>query len=609
MLSKNSLVLYKNRPAQISNIGDKLEIALEDGKQLKVREKDVQLLHSGPIQSLKQIVRNQVKSPDSLPEEVETAWELLAGETTTLSELAELIYGEFTVDNAWLTWQYVAAGLHFQGEPEAITVQSAETVAKVQAERDAKTHEKQVWTDFLARLDANKPIPEDDRFFKEVAALALGQQQRCRVLQALNQAETPENAHAFLLKKKYWDATVNPHPIRLGLPITDPELSLANLPDEDRRDLTHLPAFAIDDVGSTDPDDALSLVGNRLWVHIADVAALIPPNSPADLEARARGANLYLPDKTVHMLPPKATEILALGLAEISPALSFGLDLDDDDNITNLEIVPSWIRVQRTTYDIVEEGLDTPNFQALNALAQRLYARRQANDAVEIDLPEIKISVVDDEVDIRPLPKLRSRDLVREAMLLCGQALANFAQEANIPFPYTTQPPPEERISETGLADMFAQRRLMRPSQRTSEPGQHAGLGLPIYTQATSPLRRYADLVAHQQLRAYLRGEAPLSGQAVLAHIAEAEAVGGLVRQAERAARKHWTLVYLQQHSNWHGSGVVVELRDHRSLILIPELDLEIRLRLPDHYDLNDEVSLSLRGVDLPLLEAYFQVG
>ena len=72
---------------------------------------------------------------------------------------------------------------------------------------------------------------------------------------------------------------------------------------EPRRDLTHLPAFAIDDEENQDPDDAVSLDGERLWVHVADVAALVAPDSEADLEARGRGANLYLPERIVNMLP------------------------------------------------------------------------------------------------------------------------------------------------------------------------------------------------------------------------------------------------------------------------------------------------------------------
>ena len=88
---------------------------------------------------------------------------------------------------------------------------------------------------------------------------------------------------------------------------------------EQRLDLTHLDVYAIDDEGNRDPDDAVgieTLPGGltRLWVHVADVAALAPADSPLDLEARARGATLYLPDRTVGMLPDALVEQAGLGL-------------------------------------------------------------------------------------------------------------------------------------------------------------------------------------------------------------------------------------------------------------------------------------------------------
>jgi hypothetical protein len=104
-------------------------------------------------------------------------------------------------------------------------------------------------------------------------------------------------------------------PIRDGRGDAGGAGGLPELPDEERLDLTGLPAYAIDDEGNLDPDDALSLDGDRLWVHIADVAALVRPGSPADLEARARGATLYLPETTVPMLPAAAVPRMGLGLS------------------------------------------------------------------------------------------------------------------------------------------------------------------------------------------------------------------------------------------------------------------------------------------------------
>lgn len=595
-LKKQSLVLYKSGPALILSLGDKLEIELDSGKTLKVREKDVTLLHPGPLTSL------QALAPP--PGEVETAWELLAGQTTTLPELAELIYEDFTPAAAWATWQLVEDGLYFEGTPAEIIAHPPEQVEKIRADRKAKTREQQERADFLARVAAGQLLPDDGRYLTEVEAVALGQQDKSRLLRDLNQAQSPDNAHRLLLTLGYWDETVNPYPQRMGLPTTPPDISLPALPHEPRRDLTHLPAFAIDDAGSTDPDDAISLDGDRLWVHIADVAALAPPNSPADIEARARGASLYLPEGTVTMLPPEATPLLALGLEEVSPALSFGLEVSAAGQVSLAEVTPSWVRVSRLSYQQAETRLADAPFSALLQLSDQFTAQRLQNRAIDLNLPEVKIRVENGQVVIKPLPRLRSRDMVRDMMLLAGVGLARFAQANDIPLLYSTQDAPteEEDFPDT-LSGNFARRRTLQRSQLSGTPAPHAGLGLTMYAQTTSPLRRYADLVAHQQLRAWLRGAPLLTPAEVLERVGAAEAVAGSVRQTERLANKHWTLVYLQRQPDWQGEAVVVEHLHRKARLLIPELDLETVLHTSQLPPLDSIVRLKVSSINLPELE------
>ncbi len=596
----NSLVLYKTHPARVLKTGDKLEIALQSGKTQKIRPKDVILLHPGPLHSLSELTTQQ-------GEDVELVWELLDGETTTLPDLTELIYGDFTPATAWAAWQLLSDGLYFSGTPDAIQAKPAAEVAREQAARRAKNAEQRAWASFLERLDAGKISPQDHPYLKDVEQVALGQSQKSRVLRYLKRSQTPENAHALLLKLKYWDYSQNPYPLRLGLTTSPPQAPLPKLPPENRADLTRLPAFAIDDAGSADPDDALSLDGNRLWVHVADVAALVPPNSAADNQARMRGANIYLPEGTLHMLPAAATEALALGLAERSPALSFGLDLDEAGNVINLEITSSWINVQRFSYAEAETLLADQPFRSLHQLAVRNQARRRQNASVEIDLPEVKVCVQDGQVEIIPIPPLRSRSLVKEAMLLCGEAVAQYARNKDIPLPYSTQPPPGNYEISDGLAGMFAMRRAMQRSQLSTIPGPHAGLGLKHYVQITSPLRRYLDLTAHQQLRNHLQNKALLSVREIMERIGAIEALGNL-RQAERLSNKHWTLVYLLQNPHWEGEGVLVEKQGKRAIVLIPDLALEIRLRLSENLPLNSRIGLRNPKVNLPELDVHFQV-
>jgi exoribonuclease II len=597
----DNLVLYKNQAARIVNVaGKKINIVREDGTAVSVRPKDITLLHPGPIRQFSQLT--------SANGDLLTAWELLAGETTNLAELSELAYDSFTPATAWAIWQAVADGLHFSGTIDEITVHSADEVAAEQEARAAKTAEAATWSAFVARVQESTFLPEDGRFLQEIAAVAMGQQERSQVLRNLNQDETPENAHALLLRLGYWDDTINPYPSRVGVNSSQPDVPLPDFPEEARRDLTHLVAVAIDDEGSRDADDALSWEDGRLWVHIADVAALVPPNSPADLEARARGANLYLPEGTIHMLPLQATAVLALGLDETSPALSFGIDVTPEGMITGLEIVPSTIHVTRISYDDANGRLHQSPFSELLAMAQAYETRRNANGAVIIDLPEVKIRLNKaGDVEIRPLPSLKSRDLVREAMLMTGEAVAQFARDQNIPIPFRTQEPPDKIVEGSTPSAMFARRRTMTGSQPSNLPGPHAGLGLEQYVQATSPLRRYLDLVVHQQLRAFLRQEPLLDEQAMMERVGAAYAVSGDCRYTERLSNQHWTTVYLLRQQKWQGEGIVVDRRGKRDLLLLPELGNEASIYKKEPMPLDTTVQVELQAVDLPQRDLHFR--
>jgi exoribonuclease-2 len=193
-------------------------------------------------------------------------------------------------------------------------------------------------------------------------------------------------------------------------------------------------------------------------------------------------------------------------------------------------------------------------------------------------------------------------------MLMAGEAAARFALAADIPIAYAIQDSPDETDLPDTLAGMFARRRTLQRSQQSTLPGPHAGLGLDLYVRVTSPLRRYLDLVAHQQLRAYVRNEPLLDGQAVLGRVGAAEAVTNNVRHAERLARQHWTLVFLLQNPNWRGQGVLVSKAGLRGRVLIPELAWEARIHLREDIPLDSVITLALQEVNLPALDAYFRI-
>jgi len=417
-----------------------------------------------------------------------------------------------------------------------------------------------------------------------------------------------ENAHRLLTRVGYWEQDYNPYPQRQSLPIEDPILPLPELGQEERLDLTHLPAFAIDDAGSEDPDDAISLDGERIWVHIADASALVTPDSELDLEARTRAANLYLPEGTVHMLSQPVTHKLGLGLQEVSPALSIGFMLTPDAEITDTRIALTNIRAARHSYADIDQRLSDEPFSKLVEMTEGYRQRRMIAGSSRIDLPEVSVRVVDGAVVVRPLERLGSRDMVTDAMLMAGEAVAGYCLEHNIPIPFATQPPPDSDLQPEGLAGMYAFRRKFKPSRNKTLEEPHAGLGLQAYSRVTSPLRRYLDLVVHQQLRAHLLDGELMSNKQISERIAIADGASGSVRKAERMSNNHWKLIYLQQNLKWQGRGVVVEMKAGRATILIPELALETKIRIGRELELDSELTLEVQEADIPELLARFRI-
>jgi exoribonuclease-2 len=179
--------------------------------------------------------------------------------------------------------------------------------------------------------------------------------------------------------------------------------------------------------------------------------------------------------------------------------------------------------------------------------------------------------------------------------------------QRNVPFPYI-----EQEIAEMpdeifpGMAGSYQLRRCMRPRLLSLKPGRHGGLGLDTYTQVTSPLRRYTDLLAHIQIRAFLRGSEILSPDETAARLAAGEAAAVAITQAERASRNHWINVYLSDKKDSVWDAVALEKKGNRWAAMIPALALETQVSLRKEIAPNEPLKLILKSVNIPGGEAVF---
>ncbi len=597
-----ALLCYHGKSAVVVSVsGDKIEIRTEGGNTKSVRPKDVEWIHPGPVRELPPSV---LETPG-----LEEFLELIGEETLPFGEFAELLYSVSTPAAFWSAYLLLNEGLWFSGSVgSGVKARPrAEIDAALNAARE-KAESRERYNTLLERIRKNALRPEDRPFLCEVEELARGKSQNCRILRDLDIEATPEKAHQLLLRLGVWSLLEDPLPVRAGMDMENPSFELPPSPAEERIDWTGMVSLAIDNSFSGDPDDAVGFADGLLWVYVADPASVVTSGSEADLFAARAGENLYLPEKTVHMLPLSATERFGLGLQETNPAISFGIRIEDDGRPVLEKLLLSTVKVERLTYETARERMDRSPLAEIQTALARFREYRLRNGALLIRMPEVHLFLQDGNVCVEPVELTAERELVANAMLAAGAAAADFAVEKEIPMPFAAQSPIEERPGGDTLSAMHALRRACPPGCVIPTPAPHSGLGLPAYIRVTSPLRRYVDLLAHQQLRRYLRGEALLTGGELEERFLPAEKEGMFRRKLERQVNEYWTLVWLAQHPDWSGNAVAVNRAGESTTLLIEELAYEFKSRACVHAAMDEVLPVRLVSVDPAMLTAHFSI-
>ena len=408
--------------------------------------------------------------------------------------------------------------------------------------------------------------------------------------------------------------------------------------DRERLDLTDLESFTIDDADTHDRDDALSLEtvdgGYRVGVHIADAGASVPVNGAMDAEADRRMATLYLPERSIPMLPPTFVHgIGSLDPDQVRPAVSLLVRTDELGQVQDYEIRPSLIRSRAAiSYGEADEAITDetdswhPVLRPLSDLAQTLLARRERAGAINVNREEMVIKVASSsDIEVRVVTRSTpARDLVSEMMVLCNSLMADYCKVHEIPASYRSQSAPD--VSDLGLFDeegvlrpltRLQRYRLMRrftPAVISVTPTPHVGLGVDAYIQATSPLRRYPDLVMQRQISHYLAAGEPVYSEDDISSVAKrAEVQMRELTRIEEARRRYWFLKFLMltrlhdADGADHFTAYVLENEPRRLAALdLDEYPFRVRAELPNSIEPGTTVTLKLTGVDLWRRHAYF---
>ena len=349
------------------------------------------------------------------------------------------------------------------------------------------------------------------------------------------------------------------------------DAAIAELP------LAEVTAFSIDDSGTTEIDDALSVTalvegGYRIGIHIAAPGLAIVKDDTLDQVARTRMSTVYFPGDKITMLPDAVIQQFSLDEGATRPALSIYVDIDssgamDKDSLqlrAEMVLMGANLRLENLEHLVTEESLadEVANYsyrQELSILwtaAKLLHAGRQEQRVANGLRPEqlgvldpnalardfhFQIKDVDGVQRVEITPRQRGSILdtiVAEWMIYCNSASGRL-------------------LADHGLPGLFRTQKGWGPlrTRMQTTPGPHEGLGLEYYVWCTSPLRRYSDLVNQWQLIALAKNGVtakmvapfPPRDATLMGIAADFEACYSAYGEYQDRLEKYWCLRWVAQ--------------------------------------------------------------
>jgi len=621
---------------------DRLHVIDPRGRNLSVSGDRVVVVHRATAEGDFPAIARQISDKVSARQsevDVELLWQSLGGTQREMqpAELAEIFFAEDSPEAASAVFRALSEdNVFFKRKGSQFLARSVEQVSTELTRRQRQREREQIrerTSSIISQLLKQKKaaIPSDagpilDRI-QNWLRYRTGDEVGGLLEEIAGPAKARDAAYEILARAGRIDTSLDRFLIMAGIETEFPHQLIdvtKQLPpfshDEARFDYQNTLAFTIDDEDTREVDDALSVVHQGaeiiVGIHIADVSAFVEKGDLLDIEAARRSSTIYLPATTVRMFPERlSTDLASLNFGSPRPAYTVEVRFDEQGKRLGYRIALTTVNVEkRFSYDEADRAFDAGNtsLQTLRRIAQQLHDERAARGAITFRRPELKIRITDGEIEIKKInTNSPSRFIVSEMMILANGLSADFASVNALPVIYRTQEPRDAvAIEEAPAVEALAFERLRKTFKRSRlslTPGLHSGLGLSAYTQASSPIRRYADLVTQRQFTSMLRGGAiPHGREELLRILVTAEAAEQEIRTIEDRSTNYWLLEYLSRYKKDEQlSAVVLDLKGN---IEIEDFYLRGKLAPGNKLQPGEVVQVRIESIEPEKTEVRFRL-
>lgn len=610
---------------------DKLHLVDPRGRNLSVTGDRVVIVHRPVAESEFPALARQISEKVAARQsevDVELLWQSLGGKQREIEapELAEMFFAENSPEAASAVFRALSEDtLFFRRKGTQFLPKTEEQVSteltRRQRQREHETFREHVSAVIVQLVKKKAEItPEMEPIVDRIQnwlKYQTGDDVGAILEEVAGVAKARDAAYDILLRAGRVDPSLDRFLVMAGIdayfpqPLVEAAQQLSPYIHQPARlDYHNIPAFTIDDEDTREVDDALTIErsGNEIIVgiHIADVSAFVSKGDLLDAEASRRSSTIYLPASTVRMFPERlSTDLVSLTEGEPRPAFTVEVRFDEQGNRLAYRIAQSTIRVaKRLSYDEADASIETgePSLQTLHALARQLQDARAGRGAITFRRPELKVRVHGDEIEIKKIdPNSASRLVVSEMMILANGLAADFASINSLPVIFRTQEAREAlAIEDTPVVEALAFERLRKTFKRSRlslTPGLHSGLGLGAYTQASSPIRRYADLVTQRQFTAKLTGVAiPYTREELLQILATAEAAEQEIRAIEDRSTNYWLLEYLSRYKKDEPLPAIV--LDAKGTVELEDYYMRAKIPAANKAKPGDTIGVRIESID-----------